>query len=193
MIRMPHRSVTRFFIPLIDVLLLLFSIFLLMPVVSEEESAEGETPASMSREDMADTVESLKRELKDKADELQKYEAMQQPLQEIEKMRAELERLRKEKEQALKRSTFVRVLDIDGDGRLSFFDAASLDNPVMPIHDEKMARALIERHKMEAGEHTLYYHFLMPRKATGFPTQQQELDYKGWFARVANSLKERLP
>ena len=30
MIKMPHRNVTRFFIPLIDVLILLFCIFLLM-------------------------------------------------------------------------------------------------------------------------------------------------------------------
>jgi len=192
MIRMPHRSVTRFFIPLIDVLLLLFSIFLLMPVVSEEKGGEGET--SLSREDMADTVESLKRELKNKVDELQKYETMQQPLQEIEKMRAELERLRKEKEQALKRSTFVRVLDIDGKtGSLSFFDPANLDNPVLPIHDAKMARALIARHKQEAGEQQLYYHFLMPRQAAGHPTQADEIKYKRWFAGVANSLKEKLP
>ena len=33
MIEMPQRSVTRFFIPLIDVLTLLFCIYLLMPVV----------------------------------------------------------------------------------------------------------------------------------------------------------------
>ena len=33
MIQMPRRSVTRFFIPLIDVLILLFCIFLLMPLV----------------------------------------------------------------------------------------------------------------------------------------------------------------
>ena len=39
MIRLPRRSVTRFFIPLIDVLILLFCIFLLMPIV--EEGAGG--------------------------------------------------------------------------------------------------------------------------------------------------------
>jgi len=33
MIRLPQRSVTRFFIPLIDVLTLLFCIFLLIPLV----------------------------------------------------------------------------------------------------------------------------------------------------------------
>ena len=37
MIRMPRRSVTRFFIPLIDVLILLFCIFLLMEFNSESD------------------------------------------------------------------------------------------------------------------------------------------------------------
>ena len=37
MIRPPQRSITRFFIPLIDVLILLFCIFLLMPFVSNPE------------------------------------------------------------------------------------------------------------------------------------------------------------
>src|SRR6266571_2346107 len=45
MIQLPKRSVTRFFIPLIDVLTLLFCIFLLMPVVEGEAgpaNAEGQ-------------------------------------------------------------------------------------------------------------------------------------------------------
>ena len=40
MITPPRRSVTRFFIPLIDVLILLFCIFLLMPFVSAPASPE---------------------------------------------------------------------------------------------------------------------------------------------------------
>src|SRR5688572_30060750 len=48
MIEIPRRSVTRFFIPLIDVLTLMFCIFLLMPVVKatgdgpEHEAAPAE-------------------------------------------------------------------------------------------------------------------------------------------------------
>jgi hypothetical protein len=44
MIRLPQRSVTRFFIPLIDVLTLLFCIFLVMPLAqsSPEDKAAGE-------------------------------------------------------------------------------------------------------------------------------------------------------
>ena len=40
MIQFPRRSVTRFFIPLIDVLTLLFCIFLLMPMIKETGEAQ---------------------------------------------------------------------------------------------------------------------------------------------------------
>ena len=49
MLRMPQRSVTRFFIPLIDVLTLLFCIYLLMPIIkpagAEETADTGAAPA----------------------------------------------------------------------------------------------------------------------------------------------------
>jgi len=44
MIERPKRSVTRFFVPLIDVLILLFCIFLLMPFVATEPKPETEEP-----------------------------------------------------------------------------------------------------------------------------------------------------
>ena len=43
MLEMPRRSVTRFFIPLIDVLTLLFCIFLMMPAVKRTAEA-GQPP-----------------------------------------------------------------------------------------------------------------------------------------------------
>ena len=44
MIRLPRRSVTRFFIPMIDVLTLLFCMFLLMPIIRENESLSQDMP-----------------------------------------------------------------------------------------------------------------------------------------------------
>jgi len=44
MIRTPKRAVTRFFIPLIDVLILLFCIFLLMPFVEKGATSGRLTP-----------------------------------------------------------------------------------------------------------------------------------------------------
>lgn len=194
MIEMPGRSVTRFFIPLIDVLLLLFCIFLLMPVFGEEEGSEGDSKARLSAEDLADSYESLKRELLRKTQDLQRIEKLQASLVKMDIIMQELERLRKEKQQALLRPTYVRVLDVDGKtGDLSFFDPTNLDNPVLPIPNEKSARALIVRHKKEAGDRQLYYHFLYPRHETGRPTLAQEMAYKRWFAGVAQSLQEKAP
>ena len=47
MLEMPRRSVTRFFIPLIDVLTLLFCIFLMMPAVRKTAEAEVGVTASL--------------------------------------------------------------------------------------------------------------------------------------------------
>lgn len=194
MIDMPARSVTRFFIPLIDVLLLMFCIFLLMPVFGTEEGAEGTSKASLPPEELADAYESIKRELKRKTQDLQRIRKLQASLVKMDALMQELERLRKEKKQALERPTYVRVLDVDPkSGALSFFDPANLDNPTMPIPDEKTARALIDRHRKEAGDRQLYYHFLYPRRETGWPTLAQEQSYKRWFAGVANSLQEKGP
>ena len=45
MIRLPQRSVTRFFIPLIDVLTLLFCIFLVMPLAKAPDEQPAPTPS----------------------------------------------------------------------------------------------------------------------------------------------------
>ncbi len=49
MIERPKRSVTRFFVPLIDVLILLFCIFLLMPFVASSSEAEPDAKAKEKR------------------------------------------------------------------------------------------------------------------------------------------------
>ena len=64
MLTPPRRSVTRFFIPLIDVLILLFCIFLLMPYVSPTEGESPETPpvsrdAEAGRQESQDAAESV--------------------------------------------------------------------------------------------------------------------------------------
>ncbi|HEV3119748.1 MAG TPA: hypothetical protein VGY58_22000, partial [Gemmataceae bacterium] len=63
MIQLPRRSVTRFFIPLIDVLTLLFCIFLLMPLIKatdeDANAAEGlETAVSPPKKSAGKTPES---------------------------------------------------------------------------------------------------------------------------------------
>src|SRR5215470_1045103 len=69
MIEMPHRSITRFFVPMIDVLTLLFCIYLLMPMVSESDEmgqprpkTEPTTPKTKPKTD-AERAKELKENL----------------------------------------------------------------------------------------------------------------------------------
>lgn len=187
MIVMPRRSVTRFFIPLIDVLLLLFVIFLLMPIVNLEEFEKKRQTAS----DLSDAVDSLERELQRRTQEIQKLEDFRDSAADFDKLRAELDKLRQAAQQPLHKRTAIYVIDIDGKtGEISYFDASQPQQPVVKLTDEKKAAALIERHQRDAGDRELYYLFLYPRPETAFPTRLQERHYQAWFAKVAHSLKE---
>jgi len=65
MIRLPHRSVTRFFIPMIDVLTLLFCIYLLMPP-DQEAAARRERRSLGQQTDTAASRQSDKAKEKGK-------------------------------------------------------------------------------------------------------------------------------
>ena len=110
MIHMPRRSVTRFFIPLIDVLLLLFCIFLLMPMVAEEQHEIDEA----KRKAVVDRLSTRVRDLERKLDDLSKLEELRPELEKLEKLRAERDLLRKLTTAAVHEKVFVRILDIDG-------------------------------------------------------------------------------
>jgi hypothetical protein len=168
MIRLPQRSVTRFFIPLIDVLTLLFAIFLLLPVVEPSEGA-----------DEARTREERLRELER---ELERKQAAGGEL--TRELRDEIERLRQEKVKALQNRLAVRVLEIDGkDGKLYYRDPERIE-----IADQAAARDLIERDRRERGvkQRELYYLILYPReRASPYPTRGQREKYDRWFEGVA--------
>src|SRR6516225_488634 len=108
MIQLPRRSVTRFFIPLIDVLLLLFCIFLLMPLVkggNESDTDETDTVRQESVRKLEEELDRLRRQLRDTPQDV----------------RAELEKLRQERIQTLQDRLLIRVLEIDAaNGRLYY-------------------------------------------------------------------------
>ena len=187
MIALPRRSVTRFFIPLIDVLLLLFCVFLLVPMMNEEELDKHAESAS----DLTETVQALEKELERRGDELASFEDLRPQLLELGSLCAEVERLRQDRKDAAERMVF-KVLDIDrDDGSLFYYDSARPNAAKVKIPDEKAAHELIKQHQDEAGGRELYYYFLYPRPESGFPTRQQAQAYGKWFIHVANSLKRR--
>jgi hypothetical protein len=166
MIELPKRSVTRFFIPLIDVLTLLFCIFLLMPIVSPAEGA-GETV------DQAEELARLKRD-----NERLRGEGGAN----LRRLTEELERLRREKAKVLQERLATRVLEIDGaTGKLYYYDPDRVE-----IRNRADAVALLDRDRRKAKSRELFYLMLYPRGGSkDYPTRQQLEDYERWFDEVA--------
>jgi len=174
MIRMPRRSVTRFFIPLIDVLTLLFCIYLLLPLVEAPEDS-GDFSASAgtnAREPTLAVLEELRRE----------RDRLQQEKEEWERLRQTVRDLRQERIETLRQRLFIRVLEIDADtGKLFVATPEGREE----IATQAQAQALIARDRQTAPERELYYLFLFPRRLTGYPQEGQVQRYRNWFEGVA--------
>jgi hypothetical protein len=169
MIVLPRRSVTRFFIPLIDVLTLMFCIFLLMPIVQGVESAsDGNQGALAARV----------RQLEEQLAQIRSQGGDTRALQE------QLEKLRQQLGKSIKDRIAVRVLEIDGKtGKLYYNDPDRIE-----IRSQADAAALIERDRRErgAGQRELYYLVLFPRdRNSSYPTVAQYEQYQHWFEGVA--------
>jgi len=182
MIHMPRRSVTRFFIPLIDVLLLLFCIFLLMPLVSEE-SAEAQAKKGEA-EDQTEELERLRRQAQRQKEELAKLRELRDlrgALAEIERLREQVKQLTQKNLQDLQQN--ARILDIDAKtGKIGFYDHENRKS--IPIDSEKAAHDLIHQLRQAAGGKELLFLLVYPREDSGFPVLSQEDEYRRWFAKT---------
>jgi hypothetical protein len=185
MIHMPRRSVTRFFIPLIDVLLLTFGVFLLMPVAAETELEE-------ERQKTAETGESaavLQTALKERLKELYQLEEQRADLERVGEMKKEIEMLRSLAQKSLQQSLTVKLIETDPKtGWIYYYDPGRPpDEQKARIADAKAAQSLIEQHRKLAGGRSVYYHFLRQRGPR--PTEEQDREYRQWFKNVPNSLE----
>lgn len=167
MIQLPQRSVTRFFIPLIDVLTLLFCIFLVLPL------AQGPDDTS------ADLAE-LEDRLRQNEEELERLRASGRDLPRH--LRDEIDKLRQARGKLLQKRLAVRVLEIDArTGRLYYRDPDRME-----VRNEADAHALIENDRRKLGQKELYYLVLYPRdRSSGYPTVGQRQRYDRWFESVA--------
>ena len=168
MITLPRRSVTRFFIPLIDVLILLFCIFLLMPFVSGTPAPEAPDTKKPPKEPLPDSVPALQRELSETRDRLARMEKATQA--------------------RITERLSVRVLQIDRkDGTLYYFDPDRQE-----IRTDADALHLIGRQKTlagTAGAKDLLFLVLYPQEASGFPTLKQEAQIHHWFRDVPHKFQ----
>jgi hypothetical protein len=178
MIQFPRRSVTRFFIPLIDVLILLFCIFLLMPMVKPraEGSAIDKVNEQLARA-RAEIV-TLKAQNKEIPADLEKL----------------LETLRKERIRLLEKILAVRVLEIDpltgtlgrrtSEGKLEPLPGEDAVQELIKTDREKLTKDHPEK---TAEPRELFYLILYPRDPRSpYPTRGQRETYDQWFLDVAH-------
>ena len=163
MIISPRKSVTRFFIPLIDVLILLFAIFLLMPFVS--------TPGK------PDPADSKKAEDKTQPD-IKKLEA------DLKEAKLLIQRLEKKLQAPLTDRLAVKVLEIDPtNGTLFYYNPNRVD-----LKTEEAVLRLIRQAKEDASKggvvKDVFFLILYPRRPSGFPTGPQRQQIEQWFRDV---------
>lgn len=163
MIERPKRSVTRFFVPLIDVLILLFCIFLLMPFVNVPESSDTQEPLPKAKQ----PDEDLPRDVRELRADLERYK------RELEKMKAERGNLSDR--------LSVKVLEIDPESGLLFYFH---DGERIAVKDQAAAETLINVHKAQSGTRDPFFLLLYPRKRSGFPEKPQLEQYERWFKDV---------
>jgi hypothetical protein len=160
-IQLPERAVTRFLVPFIDVLILLFCIFLLLPFVSSP--AESKTAA-----DNPADLEALREKLKKTEDELA-----------VERKR--VDNWVKNPAASAQR-TAVWVIDVDGDtGELSY--AAPDGPPGKRFYlTRETVTAYIELTRTRSRPQAVKYLFVCPRKPSRFPDKATLDNIKAWFA-----------
>lgn len=187
MIEMPKRSVTRFFIPLIDVLTLMFCIYLLMPMVAPSDAA-GDAPAQPEAKDGPLSAADRK-ELEQLRLEKKHWKNLRDYTKQKEDMLEELSRLRKEKLETLQKRIAIQVLEIGPKGRLYFYDAQRLLNKRVEITSDNVG-AFVRGQEKQAGDKELYLLILYPRVVDGisaYPLKAQRDLYERWFQNVPHS------
>jgi hypothetical protein len=156
MIKPPHRSVTRFFIPLIDVLTLLFCIFLVMPQTKEAVEAaraEGRTPDAR--------VAQLEAENK--------------------KLREQVARLEKNEVKAVLDRLAVGVVQVGDDGSLYYLrDNRDKRFLTGPADVERMAGE--DRARAGGRREWLYVLRLPEKRDVPHPNLAELREYFRWFA-----------
>jgi hypothetical protein len=180
-IQMPRRSVTRFFIPLIDVLILMFCIFLLMPIV--EEGAEGPGGAKVT----AAEADVLRRQIDQLRKQVTELEATRESprTRDLEK---ENEELRQQASRAVGERLVIRSFEIDPKS-----GALTYQNPErVEVRDQSDAKLLMDRDLKDLArrdeesktgvKHQLYYLIITPRDLNNpFPKLDQRARVVDWF------------
>jgi hypothetical protein len=195
MIQMPRRSVTRFFIPLIDVLTLMFCIFLLMPLFNQrdEAGAAGADSMDAAQRELSKLKrenETLRRQLRSRKVQVADLRAERDRLRELttqaRKNLEDLQQLRKEMARPLTERFAIQFLGVDpANGSLHYIEPDQPETKHI-LANEKAVQDLIARRQKEAaaGKRRPYFLLVLPRKESRFPVRSQLKQYRSWLSGV---------
>ncbi len=176
MIRPPKRSVTRFFVPLIDVLILLFCIFLLMPFVSQQDSAAATPDPTDPMASEAKSPDELQQQVKKLQQEVTALQLK------LEQANQKIDTLKASQDNPANRMS-VQVLDIDSaTGKLFYFDPDE-PTPRQEVSGPEVARRIVTRLKSQSPQKDVLFVVRYPQVdlGLGFPDQTQLNNYRSWF------------
>jgi len=178
MIRPPRRSVTRFFIPLIDVLILLFCIFLLMPIVEESSAGPGGKVKLTPGETQV---------MRQRLDYLQRRVAELEQTHESPRMKQLLKenaRLKEEATRSVAEKTLLRHFEIDPNSGALIYYNPDRKEARFP-QDAAVLTRLIDsdlRNARRRGEELIWV-FLYPRGTNFYhPTLHEREDLDAWLS-----------
>jgi len=196
MIEMPRRSVTRFFIPLIDVLTLMFCIFLLMPLVkATEESPEAEAVTSTSVKVPTDPRQVARDydELARLRQERSKWQEFTQLQERKNELTEQIQKLKEGRIDDLQKKLAIRILEIGEEGKLFYYDPQRERDRRTEITAQNVGRFIAEQ-ASRAGGKDLFFLFMYPRPLSGdpaYPLLRQREEYDRWFRGVAHGYDVR--
>jgi hypothetical protein len=175
MLRPPKRAVTRFFIPLIDVLILLFCIFLLMPYV-EKGAIGGARLTAGEAQKLKERIQELERKL----------ELAEKTRETPEDLKQQIASLKKKLQANPADRLVVKYVYVDEiDGTL-FYWKRILDSAPLKIRlDQEKVRQMVaddRKPPFRQIEDKLLYHIVRPQSKSPFPEKIQLREYVGWFA-----------
>jgi hypothetical protein len=184
MIEAPKRSVTRFFIPLVDIMMLLFSMFLLLPILEVGGQAGAEKAAKNKAEDLTLALDTANKQIRQLSAEVAVLRKYADPAMNLELLRKEIDELKKSKGEALKKMLHVQVLRWDSKlNKWEYFDEKTPKAKPLVIKNKEDAEKLIKEHQHQAKimNKTLQYLQVFPMGGPG-PVETRDID--NWFAGV---------
>jgi hypothetical protein len=186
MMQMPKRSVTRFFIPMVDVMTLLFSMFLLMPIV-EKASKEERAQAINPEQEKKDDIESLKKELNARLDEIEELRDYREKGLTLEQLKEATRELKQDIVKHLNRRIAVFIINVEikgGKAELSYKEPGMEGEPIILDQEVKVKRMIRDhRELLEGTEKEPYYYFQGARLNIG-----EVQRYEKWFNAAATNL-----